>query len=66
MQNELDELNHALFIETNPIPVKTIMSEMGKIQNEVRMPLVSASDDNKSLLVKLAKNLQEERCEYLY
>ncbi len=66
LQNELDGLNHALFIETNPIPVKTIMAEMGKIEKDVRMPLVDASEENTSLLVKLAKKLQEEKLEYLY
>ena len=66
LQNELDELNHALFVETNPIPVKTIMAEMGKIEKDVRMPLVSANEENTSLLVKLAKKLQEEKVEYIY
>lgn len=66
LQNELDELNHALFIETNPIPVKTVMAEMGMIEKEVRMPLVNATKENTSLLIKLAKKLQEERKEYQY
>lgn len=61
LQNELAELNNALFIETNPIPVKTLMSHMGMIEKEVRMPLVSASKENESLLVKLAERLKQEK-----
>ena len=66
LQTELDELNHALFVETNPIPVKTMMAEMGMIKKELRMPLVNASEENTSLLVKLAQKLQHEKSEYLY
>ena len=61
IQNELQELNNALFIETNPIPVKTMMAEMGKIEKEVRMPLVNANQESSSLLIKLTKKLQEEK-----
>ncbi|MCD6221467.1 4-hydroxy-tetrahydrodipicolinate synthase [bacterium] len=35
-----------LFIETNPIPVKTSLSIMGMIQAEWRLPLTSPSDEN--------------------
>ena len=59
-QNKLSELNKALFVETNPIPVKTVMSEMGTIEKEVRMPLVDATEESTSLLVKLAQKLKEE------
>jgi len=30
----------ALFVETNPIPVKQALAFMGKCANELRMPLV--------------------------
>jgi len=33
-------LNDALFLETNPVPVKTALGLMGKIDPEVRLPLV--------------------------
>ncbi len=36
-------LIRALFIETNPIPVKLAMSMMGKCANELRMPLIPMS-----------------------
>jgi 4-hydroxy-tetrahydrodipicolinate synthase len=31
----------ALFIETNPIPVKQALALMGRCANELRMPLVA-------------------------
>jgi len=43
---KLEPLNQAMFIETNPIPVKTALSMMGKIQNEFRLPLCQMSDEN--------------------
>ncbi|MBF0519270.1 MAG: 4-hydroxy-tetrahydrodipicolinate synthase, partial [Nitrospirae bacterium] len=40
---KLDILNAAMFIETNPIPVKTALAMMGKIQEEFRLPLCEMS-----------------------
>ena len=34
----------ALFVETNPIPVKAALAMMGRIKNELRLPLVPMSD----------------------
>ncbi len=42
---ELMKLTNALFIETNPIPVKTALGLMGKIDPELRPPLCALSDD---------------------
>ena len=36
---ELMEINDALFIETNPVPAKTALALMGKIDDELRSPL---------------------------
>ena len=33
-------LMRALFVETNPIPIKQALAFMGKCANELRMPLV--------------------------
>ncbi|EGD51685.1 dihydrodipicolinate synthase [Thermoanaerobacter ethanolicus JW 200] len=56
MQLELNPLNKALFIETNPIPVKTAMNLMGFNVGPLRLPLVEMSDKNleylKSVLTK--------------
>jgi 4-hydroxy-tetrahydrodipicolinate synthase len=34
----------AMFVETNPAPVKAALAMMGKIQDEIRLPLVGISD----------------------
>ena len=44
VQDKLLPLNRALFMETNPIPVKYAMSLLGKCSDEVRLPLVAPSE----------------------
>ncbi|MGH2399610.1 MAG: 4-hydroxy-tetrahydrodipicolinate synthase [bacterium] len=39
-------MNDALFLETNPVPVKTALGLMGKIDPEVRLPLAAMSPEN--------------------
>ena len=39
-------LNDAIFMEINPVPVKTALGLMGKISPEVRLPLSSLSPAN--------------------
>jgi len=48
----------AMFYETNPIPVKTAMSLMGMISDEIRLPLCKMSEEN---LTKLKTTLKEYR-----
>ncbi|HEU4797360.1 MAG TPA: 4-hydroxy-tetrahydrodipicolinate synthase [bacterium] len=38
-------MNDALFLETNPVPVKTALGLMGKIDPEVRLPLAPMGPD---------------------
>ena len=45
----------AMFVETNPIPVKTAMGLMGMIDPEVRLPLCEMLPENKEKLVKALK-----------
>ncbi len=52
---ELEELNKAMFLETNPIPVKTALAMMGRIEEEFRLPLCPMSEENKR---KLAETLE--------
>jgi 4-hydroxy-tetrahydrodipicolinate synthase len=40
----------ALFLETNPIPVKAALAMRGLIQEELRLPLVRISDGNRARL----------------
>lgn len=53
---KLEPLNSAMFIETNPIPAKTALSMMGKIQEELRLPLCEMSKDNKEKLKGILKS----------
>ncbi|MBF0538442.1 MAG: 4-hydroxy-tetrahydrodipicolinate synthase [Nitrospirae bacterium] len=46
----LEILNNAMFIETNPIPVKTALAMMGKLNGEFRLPLCEMSHDNRERL----------------
>lgn len=55
MSDELLELNNAMFIETNPAPVKTALAMMGKISDEIRLPLCEMSDGNKNKLKVILK-----------
>ena len=53
---KLFPLCKAMFYETNPIPVKTSLALMGKIQNELRLPLCPMASAN---LDRLKKALQD-------
>jgi 4-hydroxy-tetrahydrodipicolinate synthase len=53
---KLEPLNKGMFIETNPISVKTALSMMGKVQEEMRLPLCPMSADNKDKLKNIIKN----------
>ncbi|MDD5006018.1 MAG: 4-hydroxy-tetrahydrodipicolinate synthase [Candidatus Omnitrophica bacterium] len=46
----------AIFIETNPIPVKTAMGLIGMCEPELRLPLCSMSQDNLTALKKALKD----------
>lgn len=52
---ELFDLHQALFIETNPIPVKTALAMMGRCTEEMRLPLCSMSEGNKERLGQVLK-----------
>ncbi|MDP7557332.1 MAG: 4-hydroxy-tetrahydrodipicolinate synthase [Nitrospinaceae bacterium] len=43
---EMREINDVLFIDTNPVPVKAALHLMGKIEKEVRTPLVTLSSSH--------------------
>ena len=50
MHYELLPLFRALFVETNPIPVKTAASLLGFCSDEMRLPLVPMEGENLELL----------------
>jgi 4-hydroxy-tetrahydrodipicolinate synthase len=43
LNDRLLPLHRRLFVEANPIPVKWALAQMGKIRNELRLPLVPLS-----------------------
>lgn len=47
---------NALFIETNPLPCKTLLSFLGWIEEEFRFPLGKMKEENKRKLIEIAKN----------
>lgn len=47
---KLEPLNTAMFIETNPIPVKTALFMMGKVSEEFRLPLCEPSPASRDKL----------------
>ncbi|MEW6418901.1 MAG: 4-hydroxy-tetrahydrodipicolinate synthase [Nitrospirota bacterium] len=55
---KLEPLNAAMFIETNPIPAKTALAMMGKIQEEFRLPLCEMAPANKEKLRKVLVDLK--------
>ena len=46
----------AMFIETNPIPVKTAMGMMGMCEPELRLPMCEMEESNKKKLEKALKD----------
>lgn len=51
------DLINALFCETNPIPVKAAMAEMGFCGEEIRLPLCEMSPDKRAKMVDIMKSL---------
>jgi len=47
VQDRLMPLHTSLFVETNPTPVKYAASLLGLMEDDVRLPLVPASDNAK-------------------
>jgi 4-hydroxy-tetrahydrodipicolinate synthase len=56
LQLQLIPLIRALFIETNPIPVKTALSLMGKCSGDLRLPLTPMAEGN---LKKLSQTMRD-------
>ena len=50
-------LHQKLFVETNPIPVKMAVSQMGFCAEEYRLPLVKISNANREVVLKAMKEL---------
>lgn len=55
---KLFPLSEGLFIEANPIPVKAALAMMGKIADEIRLPLVPMSGANRDKVKKILTDLK--------
>jgi 4-hydroxy-tetrahydrodipicolinate synthase len=56
LQLNLIPLIRSVFLETNPIPIKTALALMGKCTGELRLPLTPMSEGN---LKKLGQTMAE-------
>lgn len=57
IQDTMVDLVNAMFIESNPGPVKFAASLLGKCSTELRLPLVEPSQDSKKHITQVLKNL---------
>jgi 4-hydroxy-tetrahydrodipicolinate synthase len=48
LQDKLMPLHQYLFVETNPAPAKYALSVLGKMSDDVRLPMVPLSDTSKT------------------
>lgn len=55
---KLYPLSKAMFIETNPIPIKYAMSALGMPAGKVRLPLIEPSLENKKIIDAILKQYQ--------
>ena len=57
IDNELIDLNNALFIESNPCPVKYAVYKLGMCDYELRLPLTKISKENEKIVDKALSSL---------
>ena len=57
IHKKLEPMHNALFIETSPSPVKYVLSKMGRIEDELRLPFVSIRQETKEILDKVIFDL---------
>ena len=58
---ELLPLFKDLFIEPNPVPVKTALGWRGAMSSEVRLPLCEMSEANQARLRKTLEDFESKR-----
>lgn len=58
LNNSLMPLYHACFVESNPIPVKAALSLMGLCSDEMRLPLLPATEGTRTLLADVLRKLE--------
>ncbi|MDV7402469.1 dihydrodipicolinate synthase family protein, partial [Arthrospira platensis SPKY1] len=58
IHHKLSPLFKACFVESNPIPVKEALSQMGLIQNILRPPLYKANGSTAGIMAETLKSLK--------
>lgn len=58
INDKLKHLHEHLFLESNPIPTKWALAEMGKIAQDIRMPLTTLTAKNQEILRATLKSLE--------
>ena len=58
LNNSLMPLYHACFVESNPIPAKAALSLMGLCSDEMRLPLLAATESTRTLLADVLRKLE--------
>ena len=56
---ELAPLVRAMFLETNPIPVKTAQKYLGRAGGPMRLPLAAMAPEKEQLLKEILERLGE-------
>jgi 4-hydroxy-tetrahydrodipicolinate synthase len=62
---QVAQLTEALFLETNPVPVKYALSALGLMSSKVRLPLVELTDRSCALISAILMKLCEIYPEYM-
>jgi len=57
IHKKIEPIHNALFLETSPAPVKYVLSKMGLIKDELRLPLVNLRQETKEILDKVIVDL---------
>ena len=57
IHKKLEPMHNALFIETSPSPVKYVLSKIGRINDELRLPLVNIRQETREILDKVISDL---------
>jgi len=58
LHHHLQKLCSTLFIETNPVPVKTAVAMMGKIEEGLRLPLAPLTSGNRDYLAQVLREYE--------
>jgi len=58
MNKKLDSLHKAMFVESNPIPVKWLLSYLGLINDGIRLPLVELDKKYQTSLIKIFESIK--------